>query len=208
MLLSCTNFLAPNGSAIRQVFLYDATMDYCGPEHLPYALLAIAIAMVFLVLSLAFVFLYPTGLIHNRLQVLCSFRQAQTLTTFMDVYMGHFKDGTGGSRDYRYLAGGQLLFRLATFISFFQTQEYNGLRYLINVAWSLAILLFVPYRRDAHNRFEGILTLYSTLVFGITFDNFTVELLQQKSYYTEVILYIAIFLPSIVVMIGFSISVF
>ena len=65
MLLSCTNLLAPNGSAICQVFLYDATMDYFGPEHLPYALLAIAIAMVFLVLPLALVFLDPTGLIHN-----------------------------------------------------------------------------------------------------------------------------------------------
>ena len=35
MLLSYIDLLAPNGSVIWRVFLYDATMDYFGPGHLP-----------------------------------------------------------------------------------------------------------------------------------------------------------------------------
>ena len=114
---------ASNWSVVHWVFFYDATMDYFDPEHLPYAMLAIAIAVVFLVLPLMLVFLYPTGLLHNGLQVLCLFPQAQTLITFMKVYTVHFKDGTEGNEDYRYFAGGQLLFTLLSFI-FFQTQEH------------------------------------------------------------------------------------
>ena len=211
MLLSHTNLLAPNGSTIRHVFLYDATMDYFGPEHLPYALLAIAITVFFLVLPLTIVFLYPTGLLHNGLRVLCSSQRAQILTTFMEVYMGHFKDGTGGSRDYRYFAGGQLLMRLTTFIFFFQTQEFTGLSYLtmlvFSVAWSLAILMLAPYKKANHNKLEGVMTLYMTIVFGITFYNLTLELLWQPSWYTEVTLYVALLLPGVVAVFLFCISI-
>ena len=209
MLLSHTSLRAPNGTAIRHVFLYDPTMDYLGPEHLPYALLALAMAMVFIVRPLVIVFLYPTGVLHNVLQVLCSFRQAQTLTTFMEVYMGHFKDGSGGNRDYRYFAGGQLLLRLMSFIFIFQTQELISLSYLalliLNILWSLAILLFSPYKRDAYNKFEGVFALYFSLNVCITFYDVTLELLWQKSSFMEIVLYIGMFLPSIVAIIGFSI---
>ena len=121
MLLSYTHLLTPNGTVIRTVFLYDATMDYFGPDHLPYALLAIAFAVTFVLIPLIIVFLYPTGILHNGLQKLFSFRQIQMLIAFMDVFQGHLKDGTDGSRDYRYFAGGQLLLRLLSFIIFFQT---------------------------------------------------------------------------------------
>ena len=183
-----------------------------GPDHFPYALLAIIVGVVFLVLPLTLVFLYPTGLLHNIPQVLCTSRHVQKLTTFMEVYMGHFKDGTEGNRDYRYFAGGQLLLRLITFIFFFQTQEYTGLSYLttliLSIVWSLAILLLAPYKRNIYNKFEGIFTFYFCVLFGITFYDLMLELLWLRSYYIEVILYIALFLPSIVAGIGFSALIF
>ena len=126
MLLSSTHLLAPNGTVIRRVFVYDATLDYFGPGHLPYGFLVAAVAIVFVVLPLILVFLYPTGLLQNKLRFLCSFRQAQTLTTFMEIYMGHFKDGTEGSRDYCYFAGGQLLARVVGSFLIFHTHSTLG----------------------------------------------------------------------------------
>ena len=130
MLLSNARLLTPNGTVVRTVFLYDATMDYFGPDHLPYALLAIAVAVTFIVIPLILVFLYPTGILHYGLQKCFSFRQVQMLITFMEVCQGHLRDGTDGNRDYRYFAGGQLLLRLLSFVILFQTHEYQWTQFL------------------------------------------------------------------------------
>ena len=101
--------------------------------------------------------------------------------------------------------------RLVSFILFLQTQDYIGLSYLtvlvVSLLWSLAILLFAPYKRSVYNKFEGIFALYYTIIFGFTLYNITLEILLQKPYYTEVMVYVVIFLPSIAAMIGFSISI-
>ena len=66
VLLSYIYPLAPSGTVIRHVFLYDATVNYFGPDHLPYKFLAAAVSIVFVVHPLILVSLYPTGQLHNR----------------------------------------------------------------------------------------------------------------------------------------------
>ena len=211
MLLSYTDLFAPNGTLARRVFLYDATMDYFGHEHLPYAMLAIIVAVFFILLPLLLVLLYPTKTFQKILRLLCQFQRIQMLTAFMEVYQGHFKDGTDGSRDYRYFAGGQLLMRLVSFVAFFQTQQYIGLSFLvlliISVGWSLIILLFTPYKSHAYNRFEGFMMLYTSTTVGICFYNLILELLWQKSVYSEMLLYVVLFLPAIAAMLVFCVLI-
>ena len=204
MLLSYTNLLSSNGTVVRRVFLYDATIEYFGPDHLPYALLAFVVGMILIFPSVLLVLLYPTRIFQTRLRFLCSFKLVQALTAFMEIYQGHFKDGTEGNRDYRYFAGCQLLMRLIIFAVFFPSLQYIGLSFLciliLSVTWSLLILLFTPYKKDIHNRFEGIMTFYGTIVMGIVFYNLILELLQQNTKNSEIVLYVSMILPALVAM--------
>ena len=67
MLLSYIYLLAPSGTINWCVFLYDATVDYFGPDHIPSKFLAAAISILFKILPLILVFLHLTGLLQNRL---------------------------------------------------------------------------------------------------------------------------------------------
>ena len=209
MLLSYTDLLSPNGTSVRRVFLYDATMDYLGPGHLPYALLALFVGVVFIILPLLLVTVYPTKPFHRWIEVRCSFQKVQSLTTFMELYQGHFKDGTEGTADCRYFAGLHLVMRLTTFVLFFQTQHHNGLDYfamlILYVAWCLLIVLFAPYKKDAHNKLECSLSCYASVILATASYINTQILLAQQSLYLEATLYIALFLPPIVTTLAYCI---
>ena len=43
----------------KQYFFYDGTVEYFGPEHLPFAILAIAAVLVFNIFPLLLLILYP-----------------------------------------------------------------------------------------------------------------------------------------------------
>ena len=95
-----------------------------------------------------------------HLQVVCSFPQVQMFTTFMEVYQGHLKDCTDGSRNYHLFVAAELLVCLIIFVVFFQLQQYGGINYLLMlflcVAQSLNIIILAPYKEDIFNKFKYI----------------------------------------------------
>ena len=48
-----------NGSSLGLYMYYDATIEYFGEEHLPYALLAVFVLLVFIIFLLLLLLLYP-----------------------------------------------------------------------------------------------------------------------------------------------------
>ena len=186
-------------------------MDYFGPEHLPYALLAVTVTVIFVAIPLLLAFLYPTRILHHRLQAMFSFQQALMLITFMEVYLGHFKDGTDGKWDCRYFAGGQLLTRVLIFIVFFQTQQQAGLNFflmlVIVVTWSLLILMFTPYKRDAYNKLDCVVMYYVILILGLNSYNIAQGLVSHQQVCLELLLYVALFLPAFVSLLVCCISI-
>ena len=95
----------------KLVLYYDGTIEYFGPEHLPYAILAIIISLVFAVLPMLLMLIYPCRCFQfllNRCHV-----RGHVLHTFMDAFQGCYKDGTEpGTRDCRWFAGLYLLLRI------------------------------------------------------------------------------------------------
>ena len=99
------------------VLYYDGTVEYFGKDHvhLPYALLALAVLLVFTFLPILLLCVYPC---HCFQRVLNRYHlSSQTLHTFMDTFQGGFKDGTNGTRDCRYFAAVYLIVRVALYIS-------------------------------------------------------------------------------------------
>ena len=78
-----------NNNSARWVLYYDATVDYLGREHLPYAILAI-ICLVLLMVPTITLFLYQLSWFQKILS--CLRLQSHILTALMDSFQGGYKD--------------------------------------------------------------------------------------------------------------------
>ena len=94
---------------------YTGDLEYFGREHLPYAIMAIAVLCITYVFPVLILTLYPFRLFQNLIGFLpCRW---YILHTFMDPFYGLYKNGTQpGTRDYRWCASGFFLLRFCQFL--------------------------------------------------------------------------------------------
>ena len=177
ILLSCVKFLSVSydllipgrlydihGKNIGTKYLYrDGTIEYFGKEHLPYAIVAIIMLLVFVVFPCLLLCLFPCRcfqrfLNHYGLRTLA-------LTTFMDAFQGCYKDGTNGTRDCRYFAAmyfillGVLLGSFATALTWFIVPATLS----IFVMFAIIIVIARPYKSPVHNAINTCLILVFVL---------------------------------------------
>ena len=177
ILLSCVKFLSVSfdlliparlydihGETLGTNYLYyDGTIEYFGKEHLPYAIVAIIMLLVFVVFPCLLLCLFPCRcfqrfLDHYGLRNL-------VLTTFMDVFQGCYKDGTNGTRDCRYFAAmyiillSILLGSVATALSRFVFPAILS----ILVMFAIIIAIARPYKSPVHNAINTTLILVAAL---------------------------------------------
>ena len=82
---------------------YSGDIEYFGKEHLPYAILAIIISTVFVIIPVTVLALYPFAFFQKFLN--CIPVRWHILHTFGDSFQGIYKDGTEpGTRDCRWFA--------------------------------------------------------------------------------------------------------
>ena len=188
ILLSCVKFLSVSfdlltparlydiyGKIIGTKYLYyDGTIEYFGKEHLPYAILAILMLLVFVVSPCLLLCLFPCRcfqrfLNHYGLRSLA-------LTTFMDAFQGCYKDGTNGTRDCRYFAAmyfillGVLLGSMATAL----TRFIIPVSIFIFTTFVIIIVIARPYKSPVHNTISTCLILVATLSLALVLE------LEQK----------------------------
>ena len=142
--------------AVRQptVLYYNGTVKYFSKEHLPYAVLAITVLLVFIFLPILLLCLYPCRCF-QRLLNRCNFR-CQALHTFMDAFQGCYKNGTNGTRDCRYFAALYLITRVAVHTSL----AFSSVSFTTSVfAAVIAVIVFLiscihPYKKMVHNQLD------------------------------------------------------
>ena len=102
------------GHTLSQLYLFNqGDVAFLGSQHLPYACLAISFLLTFTMLPMVLLFLYPCSCFQVCLnRTGCSW---QSLHTFMDTFQGHYKNGTNGTRDFRFFSGLYLLLRIAVY---------------------------------------------------------------------------------------------
>ena len=93
------------------VLYYDASTVYFSKEHLPFAVPALCVLLVLYFHCYILFLLYPMKSFQRCLGY-CPRIRWQFLHTFADAFQGCYKNGTNGTRDYRYFAGLFLLFRV------------------------------------------------------------------------------------------------
>ena len=149
------------------VLYYNASIEYFSREHLPFALPAICVLLVFVVFPPLLLLLYPMRSFQRYLGY-CTRIRWQFLHTFADAFQGCYKNGTNGTHDYRYFAGLYLLFRVVLLVGFIS--QPGAFRWLITITFPVVIsLLFSLFRPYKNNYFNIIDCLVFALVALSTF---------------------------------------
>jgi len=138
------------------VLYYDGSVEYFSKEHLPYAILAITVLLVFTLLPILLLCLYPCRC-YQRFLNSCHLRN-QALHTFMDAFQGCYKDGTNGSRDCRCFAAIYLLTRTAIHLSFAVSSVlFTNSTFIVVLATVVLLLsVFHPYKVKLYNQLDII----------------------------------------------------
>ena len=155
-LLLPTNIFNTHGICLGNFLYYDATIEYWGPQHMPYACLAIIVFLVGILLPLALLLLYPMQWFQRCLNRCRLNRQA--LHIFMQCFYR-----TDGGRECRYFAALYPSFRIATFLAYSlcKSAMFFPAMILLLIIVLVAIALVKPYRKpfEFHNRLDALLML-------------------------------------------------
>ena len=158
-LLSATKLYDPNGQRVGPAMVfYDASIEYFSAPHLPFALLAICVLCIFVVLPALVLLLYPTRAFQRSLG--CCRVRWHGLHAFADTFNGYYKNGTEGTRDYRYFAGLYVIFRILTSTINLINQYYWMVIITCSSIVSLLFAILRPYK-------EGWINIWDSVVFAL-----------------------------------------
>ena len=160
--------------AYRAALYYDPKLSLEDP-YFKY-LYAIPVVNLFLFAFLPTIFLcfYPTRIFRKMLK--CFRLDRISLLIFLDMFQGHFKDGTDGSRDYRALSGIYIILQVCIAMVFASTSSKIGGPelddYYLPTALFLTAILFSfthPYKKKWNN----YLTVINFILILIIVSGFT-----------------------------------
>ena len=159
----------------NSLFYFDPQYSFFDGAHLILGLLALLVAVAFVLAPPLFLFLYPTKLFQRCLNR-CSGRSLQTVNTFADAFQGCFKNHTNNNRDYRYFSGLYLLLRIVVLLIYAVDTSQVVQLLLQQVLCITAVLVFAlvkPYKEAFFNKVD--LTIFSLLALmnSLSFANFT-----------------------------------
>ena len=177
ILLSCVKFLSVSfglliparlfnihGKTIGAKYLYfDGTIEYFGKDHLPYAILAVIILLVFIAFPCLLLCLFPCRCFQR-----CLVRyhlRSLALTTFMDAFQGCYKDGTNNTRDCRYFAPMYIILLCVLLGSFATALSRFIYSAMVSILITFAIIIAIvrPYKSPEHNVINTCLILVLAL---------------------------------------------
>ena len=197
-LLIPTHVYHVNGTLVGLYLYYDATIEYFGEEHLPYALLAVFVLLVFILFPLLLLLLYPMRCFQRCLA--CCGVRSHALPIFIDAFQGCYKDGTNGTRDCRYFPAAFLFTRILVFVifAFTQTELLYGAMMFLLIPLVIAIVIMQPYkpRFSTYNVVDSVLVLVFALWFaGIVCFDISSQKAHKWKICFALILYIVAILP-------------
>ena len=135
------------GHALGKYLYYDAEVEFFGPEHRVYGVLAIIALAVFNILPIVILLLYPMGCFQRLLN--CLGLSHVVLHTFVDAFTGYYKDGTApDEKDHRYFAPAFFLLSLLLHLSYSLTLNmyYYAVGAVVLAFYCLVFVLFQPYK--------------------------------------------------------------
>jgi len=156
-----------NGSLVGLYLYCDATIEYFGAKHLPYAVLALFVMLVFILFPILLLLLYPMHFFQQCLG--CCRVRCHELHVFIDAFQGYYKDGTNGTRDCQYFAAAFLIVRVLPFIIFAVSPIalFYGVSQFVLITLAMLIATLQPYKPHdqfaTYNAVDSVLVLFKWL---------------------------------------------
>ena len=146
-----------NSSKISTIFYWDGS-DTRSDTNI--SVLTSTMLIIYAILPIVLMLVYPTRTFQKCLN--CCGLRCLPLHIFLDAFQGCYKNGTDGTRDYRYFAGLYLLFRflvVSDLLHYFITHHLNPVFVLVIFSFSFALCR--PYK---NNCFNGIDCLFHAIL--------------------------------------------
>jgi hypothetical protein len=172
---------------------YDATVPYFGARHLPYAIVALTVTTLFVLLPVLLLVLYPFRCFQKLLN-LFPFRW-YILHTFVDSFNGSYKDGTQpGTRDCRWFASLFLISRFSMMLiaGFLENEMYFVVATVILCSAALLFINVQPFK-ESFSHISTINTCFALLL-GVWFMSIVVNSINTLKVYL-IIAGMAVFFP-------------
>ena len=166
-ILTPTALYDVHGNRMPSLYLYyDGTYEYFGRNHMPYAFLALFMFLVFNVLPLALLCVYPCQCFQRCLN-LCRLRR-HILNTFIDTFVGCYRTEP---RDCRYFAALYLVLRIINLALFSITTSplYYPLGGFVLIIAAILVAAARPYKFSTSFIDVDVIlfALLSAMCFGI-----------------------------------------
>lgn len=170
-----------NSTTVPKVYAlyFDPKYDLFKDEHLPYAILALLMLVIFVAFPIVLMLLYSTCLFHSFINhVPIPGRIVQTANTFVDKFQGNYRNGTESDKkscDCRCFAALFLILRVLIFLAISLTESTLCFVVVACLLYGYAIILIVvqPYKKSYYKR--GIIDTVCILLLalGVTVLNCT-----------------------------------
>ncbi len=146
--------------------LYDPSVSFFSRHHLPYALLALCVSSIFVVLPCFILVMYPTRCFQKCLNY-CGIRW-HAIHVFADAFNGCYRDGRNGTHDCRCFAGFYLCLRILypviyNFNNFFVPVLW--LHIIAIIAGLLTMAIIRPYKSKVFNAIDVIFLTIIAIMF-------------------------------------------
>ena len=164
---------------VRGKYLYfQGSVEYLSRKHLPYFILAVFVTTTFVLLPTLLLLVYPLRLVEWLTARLghCGhlLRPGHRMNLFLDSFQGCFKDGTNGTRDYRYFAGIYFLIRTMLFASYAFSDTWFQHYVFQQQVCTVSILLFAiirPYKNSFYNGLDATMLGILATINGLSMYN-------------------------------------
>ena len=176
-LLVYVNVYNPSGENVGAYLFYDASIKYFGHEHLPYAILAFFVVIVFIIFPLMFGLLYSLKCL-NR----CTGRWPALHICF-DSLQGYYKDGTNGTRNCRWFSSVYLIARISLILVYGINKESFYPLASILLLLLIALIFTVRPFKPQFGVYNGI---HALLVLNLAMWFMTVVFVQHNTRLTDV----------------------
>ena len=169
-----------NGTIYSNQLYYYPPISAGSQKHFPFIVLAYSLTTIFVYIPIILLCCYPFKYFKRALFCCCSKRRL-VADLFMDTFQGYYKDGTNGTRDWRFLSGLYPLLLSFTLTALNQKYRYhNGhmASYFITCA---TFSLVRPYKKLVHNLVEILLLHMIIVLVYYAKDN---ESLRRVNYFS------------------------
>ena len=169
------------GERVNVYLYYDGTVEMTSRDYLPYLLLAIVMLLVFNILPLILLTLYPMQCFQKFLSRCClSINTKLALQAFMDAFQGCFKESP---RDCRYFAALYVALRFVHPLLFIilSFHFYRPIFMTLIVVVLILVVKFQPYKCRRSNTVDTVL-LFVMVVGNLAY---TEEILTRNHTYND-----------------------